>query len=315
MRIMGSNERLALPDTGIADNMASQLGRICGQLRQTREEILGIILFGSLARGESHHDVDMLVVVGRELMNHKEQNEVLITLRRALGSEASQIDLAVIDEEGLRWGLKAHHPFYLDVAFDGVVLYDAGGITDLLEQTRRDVAVSDIRRTETGGWQFPVPYRQRVPLSPYDNITWAQKWIDDGQRDLEAADVLLESGLFERSITHSQQTVEKSVKAVLACMGRMERTHYLSSLLLEILSGLEDEGWRERLEMLARAAEELEPAAVRSRYPVEVQECVIWPSEQYDEDDAKRAIDLARRSIRAGQKFVRWRIEREDEHA
>jgi HEPN domain-containing protein/predicted nucleotidyltransferase len=308
---MGFSERLAFPDTDIANDEASQLGRICGQLRQTREEILGIILFGSLARGESHHDVDMLVVVDREGMTRKERDEALITLRRALGSEATRIDLAVVDKGGLRWGLKAHYPFYLDVAFDGVVLYDAGGITDLLEQARREVEGSDIRRTETGGWQFPVPYRQRVPLSPHDNITWAQKWIGDGQRDLEAADVLLESGLFERSVTHSQQTVEKSVKAVLACMGRMERTHYLSSLLLEILSGLEDEGWRERLEMLARAAEELEPAAVRSRYPVEVQENVIWPSEQYDENDAERAINLARRSLRVGRGFVRWWIERD----
>ncbi len=310
---MGFSERLALSDTDIADDEDSQLDRICERLRRTREEILGIILFGSLARRESHQDVDILVVVEREGMTRKEQDEVLITLRRALGSEAARIDLAVTDEKDLRWGLKAHYPFYLDVAFDGVVLYDADGIADLLERTRREVEGSDIRRTETGGWQFPVPYRQRVPLSPDDNVTWAQRWLDDGQRDLEAADVLLESRLYERSVTHSQQAVEKSVKAVLACMGRMERTHYLSSLLLESLSVLRDEDWHERLERLARAAEELEPAAVRSRYPIEVQERVIWPSERYDADDAKRAVDLARRSLRTGQAFVRWWIERDKE--
>ncbi len=79
-------------------------------------------------------------------------------------------------------------------------------------------------------------------------------------------------GLHERNVTHSQQAVEKSVKAVLACMGRMEPSHYLSSLLKSLLSSVQEADWRERLKTLSQATAEMEPAAVDSRYPVEVEE-------------------------------------------
>lgn len=281
------------------------LQRLCERLLQARQDIRGIILFGSLAREEPHQDVDLMVVVGQE-MERSKRDKALIALREALGPDAAQVDLVVVHERGLWWGLEAHYPFYLDIAFDGVVLYDAGGIAALLEQARREVAVRGIRRTETGGWQFPVPYRQRVPLSPYDNLTWAFRWLDDAERDQQAAGVLFQSALYERSVTHCQQAVEKSVKAVLACMGRMEPSHYLSALLRSLLTSIQDVGWRERLERMAQMAAEMELAAVDSRYPVEVEEKVIWPVERYGKPEAARALDLARESLEIGRAFVHW---------
>ncbi len=310
----------------IASARSSLLRRVCERLLQAREDIRGIILFGSLAREEPHRDVDLLTVVGREKMGHSERDTALISLREALGPYAVGVDLVVVHEGGLRWGLEAHYPFYLNVALDGVVLYDADGITALLEQARREVEARNIRRTETGGWQFPVPYRQRVSLSPFDNVTWARsgggvagsrpfgfqktrrvyEWLDDSERDLRAAEGLFRLGLYERSVTHSQQAVEKSVKAVLACMGRMEPSHYLSSLLRSLLSIVQETDWRERLETLSRAAAEMEPAAVDSRYPVEVEERVIWPMERYGGAEAGRALDLARDGLKIGWAFVCW---------
>jgi len=291
---------------GIAGDDYPLLKRVCERLLRAREDVGGIILFGSLAREEPHQDVDLLIVVGREKMGRSERDKALIALREALGPDSAWIDLVVVHEGGLRWGLEAHYPFYLDVAFDGVVLYDADGIAVLLEQARRDVEARNIRRTETGGWQFPVPYRQRVSLSPFDNVTWARKWLDDGERDLWAAEGLFRLGLCERSVTHSQQAVEKSVKAVLACMGRIEPSHYLSSLLRSLLSVVQEADWRGRLETLAQAAAEMEPAAVDSRYPVEVEERVTWPIERYGEAEATRALGLAQESLKIGHAFVCW---------
>lgn len=281
------------------------LQRLCERLLQAHRDIRGIILFGSLAREEPHQDVDLMVVVGQK-MERNERHKALIALREALGPDAAQVDLVVVHEEGLGWGLEAHYPFYLDIAFDGVVLYDAGNIAARLEQARREVTARGIRRTETGGWQFPVPYRQRVPLSPYDNLTWASRWLDDAEQDLQAAGVLFQSALYARSVTHCQQAVEKNIKAVLACMGRMEPSHYLSALLRSLLNGIQDVAWRERLERMAQMAAEMEPAAVDSRYPVEVEEKVIWPVERYGKAEAARALDLARKSLEVGRAFVHW---------
>ncbi len=291
-----------------AGDPAEWLRQIQERLLEVRPDIRGIILFGSAARGEPHEDADLLVVVGGE---EGDRAEVLKSLRRALGPDGALVDLVVVTERGLRWGLEAHYPFYLDIAADGIVLYDADGIISLLEQARAEIAARGIRRTETGGWQFPVPYRRRVPLSPFDNLTWARRWLEDGERDLLAAKGLFHLGLYERSVTHSQQAVEKSVKAVLGCMGRMERTHYLSARLEALLETIPDPGWREQLMTLVRAAADLEPAAVDSRYPVEVDEQVLWPAERYGQAETEGALDLARESLETGRAFIRWWTEEE----
>ena len=143
--------------------ISAQIRRIQRRLLEACPDVRGIILFGSLARREPFQDTDLMVVV-RGSVGWHERARILRELRTALGPDGSWVDLVVVSEQGLRWGLEAHYPFYLDIAFDGVVLYDADGIGALLEQTRREITARGIRRTETGGWQFPVPYRGRVVL-------------------------------------------------------------------------------------------------------------------------------------------------------
>lgn len=277
------------------------------RLLSVGEDISGLILFGSSARGEvSARDMDVLVVLKGPEVGRPQRDRALVALRKALGTDGLWVDLVVVTEEGLRRGLENHLPFYLDIAVDGVVIHDVGGIGPLLEETRREIQARRIRRTETGGWEFPVPYRGRVPLSPLENVTWARQWLKDGERDLQAAEALFQAQLYERSVTHSQQAVEKSVKAVLACVGRMERTHYLSSCLRALLPGIREPHWRERLERLADTAADLEPAAVGSRYPVESGEDVLWPAEQYGRQDAEWALTLAREALETGRAFVEW---------
>jgi len=286
---------------------------ICERLRGVREDIRGLILFGSAARGEqAPQDVDLLVVLAGPTMEPRERDRALIALRRALGTDGVWVDLVVVTEEGFRRGLENHHPFYLDIAVDGVVLYDADGIAALLERTRQEIASRQIRRTDTGGWEFPVPYRGRVPLSPLDNVTWARRWLEDGERDLRAAEGLFRLGLYDRSVTHSQQAVEKSVKAVLVCMGQMERSHYVSSRLRALLAEIHESHWREQLEHLVESAASLEPAAVSSRYPVEEGGEILWPSERYGYEDAEWALSLARESLTIGRGFVEWWVEEDD---
>jgi len=57
---------------------------------------------------------------------------------------------------------------------------------------------------------------------------------------------------------------------------------------------------------MAQMAAEMEPAAVDSRYPVEIEEKVIWPVERYGKAEATRALDLACQSLEIGRAFVRW---------
>jgi hypothetical protein len=47
------------------------------------------------------------------------------------------------------------------------LLYDDGSMDQLMEETRCYVETQGIQRTETGGWRFPVVYRQATVLSKY----------------------------------------------------------------------------------------------------------------------------------------------------
>jgi hypothetical protein len=85
------------------------------------------------------------------------------------------VDVLIYSEGELRRGLASHFPLLLDVAFDGLVIHGQEWLASLLAQTRREVLVRGIRRTETGGWQYPVLHRQNTPLSPAGNADWAFK--------------------------------------------------------------------------------------------------------------------------------------------
>ena len=47
------------------------------------------------------------------------------------------------------------------------------------------------------------------------NVDYAKVWLKEAERDLEAAKILYEKGLYELSVYHSQQASEKALKAVL----------------------------------------------------------------------------------------------------
>jgi len=270
------------------------------------EDVSGVILFGSFARGERAHDVDVLVVGPRAGKSQSERDAQVIAIRRAVGPVGLDVDVLIYTEEEFRNGLSSRFPLLLDVAFDGQIIHGDGRLRSLLSRTRRDVAARGIRRTETGGWRFPVRYRQRTPLSPVDNAAWAEKWLADGERDLKAAGSLFADCLYDRCVTHCQQVAEKSVKAVLACWGRLEPSHYVASLLREEMRGQSTPGWDLRLIQLAEDAERLEPAAMWSRYPRLEGDRIVLPAERYEEPEAEEALQLARRSLATAGDFVDW---------
>lgn len=270
------------------------------------DDVSGVILFGSLVRGQPAHDVDVLVVVRGTGRQQREQRSQVIAIRRAIGPLGLDVDVLIYTEDEFRGGLSSRFPLLLDVAFDGQIIHGDGELRSLLRQTRQDVAARGIQRTETGGWRFPVRYRQRTPLSPVDNAAWAEKWLADAERDLKAAGSLFADCLYDRCVTHCQQVTEKSVKAVLACFGRLERSHYVAALLRQEVGGHSVPGWESRLAQLADDAEQLEPAATWSRYPRMEGDRIVLPTDRYEEPEGAEALKLARRSLVTARDFVSW---------
>ncbi len=283
------------------------LGRIRHDLLAAREDVVGIIVFGSFARGESWRDVDVLAV----LESLDSEKSAWVAAATAL-SNAIQLDTAVevfpYSRRGLLRGLRNHGPFLLDVATDGLLLHDQANLGEALAETRRYIEERGIRRTGPGGWQYPVRYRRNTPLSESGNEDFVRRWLEDAERDAEAAQALRERGLHDRSVYHCQQAVERAVKAVLGCSGLFERTHFVARVLRQQIGGGKFGEWNTRLSLLADIAGDLERHASRSRYIIEGRDGEeLWvPSEHYFEADSRDALQQTRQALVTAREFVDW---------
>ncbi len=91
-------------------------------------------------------------------------------------------------------------------------------------------------------------------------MTVVNEWLKFAGEDLAAAEVLLHAEIFNLVLFHSQQCVEKSLKALILSEGKNPpKTHQLSSLVL-MVSGLNVEPFRKGYEVL-------DQIYMPSRYP------------------------------------------------
>jgi len=275
-----------------------------GVLR-TRGDVAAIVLFGSFARGDEYRDIDLLVVMGSLDKAPLDRKDEVQAIRQGIGL-ALPIEVLLFSKEECADGFHAHLPLFLDIAFEGLLLHDDGSVSQLMEETRRYVEIQGIQRTETGGWRFPVAYRQATVLSTLKNHDWAQMWLSDAGQDLAAAISLFEDGIFDKCVTHCQQVTEKAVKSVLACFGVLEKTHYVSGTLNKELEGQNVPDWADRLRELTANARDLEPDATLSRYPGMYEGRMWLPHREYDEVKAQEALEKARRALDIAMAFTQW---------
>lgn len=279
--------------------------RVRDRLLAARDDVLGIVLFGSFARGQSWRDVDVLVVVETLPKSPHDYNRQAAALSQAVGWPPT-VDLLLYSHRDFGLNLADHTPLFLDIAFDGQVLYDKRDIAQKLETTRAEVTARGIQRTPTGGWRFPVRYRAATALSPTRNQDWTEGWLNEAAEDVASAEALAREAHHARCVYLCQQAVEKSVKAILVCFGAFERTHRVAELLRAELERQPTGPWADALKTLAAISANLEPDVSRARYPGE-REGAIWePAKGYTEEQATTALADARQSLTIARDFVNW---------
>jgi len=280
--------------------------RIRQSVLTARPDVVGIIVFGSFARGDAWRDVDVLVVLTTLADSQSAWVETSLALRRAI--DLSNVEAIPYSLRGFVNGLCNHSPFLLDVAVDGIVLHDQANLSEEIAAVKRYVQERGIRRPQPGSWQFPVRYRRSTPLSERSNEEYVRHWLDDAARDAEAAAALRAAGLHDRSVYHCQQAVERAIKACLACLGTFERTHFVAGKLRRALTEQKLDEWSDRLERLAAIAERLEPHVSRARYVIEDEagEKLWVPAEHYAASDSAAALDETREALSLARDFATW---------
>jgi len=124
--------------------------------------VAGVILFGSVARGEESErsDVDLLVLW--EGLDVDEKKRHVYVYRAVSQYFPSSVRLTVLDMEYSSF-LKVRKltPLLLNIIYDGVVLYDKYGLLEkFLSRVRGELEAKGLKRVKIGKyyyWKLPKP--------------------------------------------------------------------------------------------------------------------------------------------------------------
>lgn len=268
--------------------------------------IVSIAIFGSSARNEAYTgtNIDLLVVAEDIPKDIRLMVQEIVKIKRALDLGVP-LDILLVSKEECEYNFRSHNPLYLDIAIDGKIIYDTNFLEQLVEETREYLKINAIRRGE-GSWSFPVKDRVVTNLSEVSNEEWALSWLADSRRDLLAAEYLVSASLYEKSVYHCQQAVEKAMKAIFVVRGEFRRSHFVSEILRAECENHELGVWKERLLRIADIGDIIEPYVSLSRYPRLINGFIWHPYEEYSEDVAKEYIENARYAVKTCGEFIKW---------
>lgn len=278
-------------------------------------EVCGAIAFGSRIKGEAtpYSDFDLLIVAdGINTKRHRRENEI-IQLKRCLPTEL--FDILLFSPREVISNFKNHNPLFLDLAQEGMVILDKNDfLKPLIDETRYYIKVKGIKKLKYG-WRFPVKHGMATYLSKVTNKDFAIAMFKDGERDYLIAKNLIEEEFYDKSVYHSQQSIEKCIKAILISFGIFQKTHFVGEILTKTLNEENiSASWKEKLLKIAEISEGIEPEVSFSRYPGIINDNLWLPFEEYEKEDAKKARDKAEHVLSVTKNFLgNWFPNREDE--
>jgi HEPN domain-containing protein/predicted nucleotidyltransferase len=269
-------------------------------------DIISIAIFGSSARNGEYtgSDIDLLVVAEGMSDNVIQRIPDIVMIKRTFNLSLP-LDILLVSKDECQSNFRNHNPLYLDIAIDGKIIYDTGFLEALITETKEYISSNSIRHGD-GAWSFPVEDRTITYLSRVSNKEWALSWLADGKRDLLAASHLLNAALYEKSVYHCQQAVEKAIKAILAAWGEFRKSHFVAEILRSECENRELSEWEEKLLKIADIGDSTEPQVSLCRYPRLVNDAIWRPYEKYNEGIAKEYIKNARFAIEISGEFIEW---------
>lgn len=268
-------------------------------------DIKAVLLFGSTARESEtfDSDVDLLVIAdGINPKRHRRGTEIASIKRFFL--ELS-LDILLLTESEVLSNFRNHNPLFLDIAEEGIIILDYENfLHQLIAETRDYIKRRGIKRFGDG-WIFPVEKGTPAYLSKVSNKDFSYAMLKDGERDLEIGKRLTDGGYYDKAVYTCQQSVEKSVKSILIAMGVFQKSHLIGGVLRKIISEkviLKD--IEKTLLEVAEISETIEPEVSLSRYPGIIDDSLWVPSEEYNQEDADKAMGKAAKALSIAKLFV-----------
>ncbi len=140
-------------------------------------------------------------------------------------------------------------------------------------------------------------------MSIFDKF--AEKYYRESLKDLERARKALRYEDYPQAVFYAQQSVEKSVKAMLEAKRRVVYNHgpELISMFVEVF----ENEWENEFENILGALEYLTEYYTRSRYPFLLRGEVIGPEDIVTKEIAEKGLSLAEKTVEVVGNYLRRR--------
>ncbi|MHA1272567.1 MAG: nucleotidyltransferase domain-containing protein [Promethearchaeota archaeon] len=144
----------------INDNyFRNELKKYLKHIFNLKLNIRGILLFGSLARGEAKNnekhvsDIDLIIICDNLPKDYKKRREKIRELTRSVSSGIQAFWWTSKELEG---NVKSKHYLILDAFDEGKILYDPEGfLNDLRDKLFRELKEKNVIKTDLY-WRWPV---------------------------------------------------------------------------------------------------------------------------------------------------------------
>ena len=267
--------------------------------------LVGAVAFGSRVKDKAtpDSDFDLLVVVeGIHPKPHRRGEEIAM-IKRSL--PPYPFDILLYSESEVTTNFKNHNPVFLDIAEEGEIILDKDDfLKNLIGETRAYIKLRGVQKLSSG-WAFPVHSGTPTLLSKISNKDFSVAMLRDGERDFTIGKELSRNGFFDKAVYHFQQAVEKCVKSILIAIGVFQKTHFVGEVLRGYVEKAHFPGkWKEEILEAANISEGIEPEVTLSRYPAIIEDHLWLPFEEYEQQDANRAMEKAGMVLSIAKRFL-----------
>ena len=274
-----------------------------------KNELSGILLFGSRARGDNRpdSDYDFLIVLKDYVTGPVEDYFMAYRALRPFRDKlVLDTTVAVISLDDLRESLTSS--LLLNALYEGIVIYDAEGVLSKVKKKVLDkLRALRVRRVKADWgytWRIPlnigVPFKLDVdiddPPSHEYRIRLAEEHLDEARRALKA-------GALVAAVHEAQLSIENSAKAIISIFKPPSWVHNPGPELRSLLEeGRIPAELKEKILRLAEIAEEAAPHHALSSYGDARRAVTPW--EIYDEEAVFSLLNMAEEALKLALRLL-----------
>ena len=268
--------------------------------------LLGVMLFGSRARGDykSHSDYDIFVLL--KDLNKKDKFQAYEALREFRNRYYKDTSLVVLSREEIYKNIDS--PIILNAFYEGEILYDKEGIMKKIKKKilckMKELGMRRVKKEWGYTWEISksvTPFKFEIdPSDPQEEYEYR---LNLSKEHFEESIKALSADAYVAAIHEAQLAIENAAKAVIALFKPPSWIHNPAPELRAIIKLLSEKDIKNLIEELVEISEMASPYHAGSSYGNA--ERRLTPRQIYTREEAQALVEKARRAINLACEIIR----------